>query len=122
MADELKKCICICAEELCASKIISFSNSLLKDSKNTEIKLNILLIVETMIRQEKIYRKECEWIWMTLIELHDEPQFLLRQECKNIVKLIVELYKTTWKNDVSGFKKHLLEKIDKILKNLNQKG
>ena len=75
-----------------------------------------------MIRQEKIYRKECEWIWITLIEMHDEPQFMLRQECKNIVKLIVELYKTSWKSDVAGFKKYLLEKIDKILKNLNQKG
>jgi len=41
--------------------------------------MNILLITETMIRQEKIYKKECEWIWMTLIEMHDEPQFMLRQ-------------------------------------------
>lgn len=34
----------------------------------------------------------------------------------------MELYKLTWKNDVAKFRKHILEKIDKILKNLNQKG
>jgi hypothetical protein len=59
---------------------------------------------------------------MSLIDLHDEPQFHLRAECKNVVKMILELYKTTWKNDVISFKKSSLEKIDKILKNLNQKG
>jgi hypothetical protein len=79
-------------------------------------------MLETMVRQEKIYYKETEWIWMTLIDIHDEPQFQIRLECKKIVKLILELYKSTWKNDVIGFKKYNLDKIDKILKNLKQKG
>lgn len=57
MADELRKCICICTEELCTSKIICFVNAVVKESKNTEIKLNVLLMIETVVRMEKVYKK-----------------------------------------------------------------
>jgi hypothetical protein len=56
-----------------------------------------------------------------LTEFSEEPQFNLRSECKRLVKVILESYKD-WKNDVVELRKEELERIDKLLKNLNQKG
>jgi hypothetical protein len=92
-----------------------------KDSRSNDIKLTFLMFVEGMIRYEKIYRKEFEWIWSVLTEFNEEPQFNLRSECKRLVKLILESYKD-WKNEVVELRKEELERIDKLLKNLNQKG
>lgn len=90
----------------------------MKDSKSNEIKMTFLMFVEVMIKNEKVYRKESEWIWSILIDFNEEPQFNLRNECKRLVKSILELYKD-WKNDVMDLKKPVLDKIDKILKSLN---
>lgn len=46
-------------------KIMAALNSV-KDSRSNDIKLTFLLFVEGMIRSEKIYRKEFEWIWGVL--------------------------------------------------------
>ena len=66
-----------------------------------------MLCVESMIRTEKIYRKECEWIWNVLIYYNEEPQYNLRSECKRLVRVILELYKD-WKNDLVEFRKDVL--------------
>lgn len=74
-----------------------------------------------MIRTERIYRKEFEWIWSILVYFNEEPQFNLRSECKRLTKLILELYKD-WKNDLTELRKDSLEKIDKLLKSIASKG
>lgn len=54
-----------------------------------DIKMTFMLCVESMIKTERIYRKEFEWIWTVLIYFNEEPQFNLRSECKRMVKLIL---------------------------------
>jgi hypothetical protein len=98
MQDEIKKCISTSIEVLCLPKIVQALTTV-KDSRSNDIKLTFLMFVEGMIRYEKIYRKEFEWIWGILTEFNEEPQFNLRSECKRLVKLILESYKD-WKNDV----------------------
>ena len=55
--EEIKRCIMICVEELCPNRIIS-SLSSLKDNRSSQIKVSVLLMVEAMIHNEKIYRRE----------------------------------------------------------------
>lgn len=120
MQDEIKKCIATAVEELCLSKIISALNSV-RQSRSVDIRMTLMLCVESMIRTERIYRKESEWIWNVLIHFNEQPQFNLRSECKRLAKLILEMYKD-WKNDCAEFRKEMLEKIDKLLKTLSTKG
>lgn len=65
-----------------------------------DIRMTFMLCVESMIRSERIYRKEFEWIWGVLIYFNEEPQFNLRSECKRMVRLILESYKD-WKADLA---------------------
>ena len=73
-----------------------------------------------MIRNERTYRKEVVWIWQTLIELGEEPQFSIRSESKRLARMILLTHKE-WKQDVSRLRKEQLEKIDKMLRNVGQK-
>lgn len=98
MQDEIKRCVSTSVEELNLPKMMQALGSV-RDTRSSDIKLTFLLYVESMVRSEKIYRKEFEWIWGVLTEFNEEPQFNLRSECKRLVKLILESYKD-WKNDV----------------------
>ena len=55
--EEIKKCIIISVEELCPNRIISSLNSL-KDHKTIEIKTSVLNMIESMIRNDRIYLRE----------------------------------------------------------------
>lgn len=101
-------------------KVISALNSI-RESRSVDIRMTFMLCVESMIRTERIYRKEVEWIWNVLIYFNEEPQFNLRSECKRLTRLILELYKD-WKNDLTDLRKDCLEKIDKLLKSISTKG
>ena len=39
-----------------------------------DIRMTFMLCVESMIRSERIYRKEFEWIWGVLIYFNDETK------------------------------------------------
>ena len=77
MQDEIKRCIATSIEELSLPKIIIALNSI-KQSRSIDIRMTFMLCVESMIRTEKIYRKEMEWIWNVLVHFNEEPQFNLR--------------------------------------------
>jgi len=99
MQDEIKRCITTAIEELCLSKVVSALNSV-RESRSIDIRMTFMLCIESMIRTERIYRKECEWVWTVLSHYNEEPQFNLRSECKRLAKLILELYKD-WKKDLT---------------------
>jgi hypothetical protein len=120
MHDEIRRCLTTAIEELCLSKVISALNSV-RESRSIDIRMTFMLCVDSMIRTERIYRKEFEWIWNVLIHFNEEPQYNLRSECKRLAKLILELHKD-WKNDLTDFRKDVLEKIDRLLKSLPTKG
>lgn len=67
MQDEIRRCIATSVEALCLPKMLQALGSV-RDSRSNDIKLTFLLFVEGMIRAEKIYRKEQEWIWGVLTE------------------------------------------------------
>lgn len=75
-------------------------------------------MVEAMIHNEKIYRRETEWIWNLLVESYEDQNHSVRNEVKRLTKIILEKYKH-WKNDVIEFKSMTLDKIDKILKSIS---
>lgn len=77
MQDEIKKCIATSVEELCLAKMIVALNSV-RESRSNDIKMTFLLFIEGMIKNERIYRKEFEWIWNVLTDFNEEPQFNLR--------------------------------------------
>lgn len=107
----------ISVEELCPNRIIS-SLSVLKDNKSSEIKASVLLMIEAMVHNEKLYKKETEWIWSMVLDFHDDQNQNVRSEAKKVTKTILEKYKN-WKNDVVEFRPMTLEKIDRILKSMS---
>lgn len=83
--------------------------------------MTLLLFVEAMIRNERVYKKEAGWIWQTLIDLSEEPQFNLRSEAKRLARMILTVHKE-WKQEVNRLKKDQLERIDRMLRNMGHKG
>lgn len=51
----------------------------LKDTaKGSEVKISILGMVDAICKNDKIYKKELEWIWNTLIYFHEEPNLQVK--------------------------------------------
>lgn len=74
-------------------------------------------MVEAVCKNEKIYRKQLEWIWNTLIFFHEDPSLQVKLESRKVAKGLIQAHRE-WKNDINGLKPYTLEKIDKIIKGL----